>query len=143
MRQTLVEASARYLEGDWEHAGKFLDEAMRNGGGSYNSTLLLMRARCFQQRGAWADVVRATGTLLQRVDARGSWLRGQPRMMAVTLGASAAMEMGDGEKALKFYQSCLRNDPGICLVAVDCVSGVGWVGTLHGSCATRHLWRAP
>jgi hypothetical protein len=40
-------------------------------------------------------------------------------MMAVTLGASAAMEMGDGEKALKFYQSCLRNDPGFCLVVVD------------------------
>jgi len=32
-------------------------------------------------------------------------------MMAVSLGASAAMEMGDGEKSLKFYQSCLRNDP--------------------------------
>ena len=29
----------------------------------------------------------------------------------VTMGASAAMEMGDIEKALKFYQSCLRHDP--------------------------------
>ncbi len=27
------------------------------------------------------------------------------------MGASAAMEMGDIEKALKFYQSCLRHDP--------------------------------
>jgi len=55
--------------------------------------------------------VRTSGTLLQKVDGRGSWVRGQPRMMAVSLGASAAMEMGDGEKSLKFYQSCLRNDP--------------------------------
>jgi hypothetical protein len=27
--------------------------------------------------------VRATGTLLQKCDARGAWVRGQPRMMAV------------------------------------------------------------
>jgi len=109
--QKFVEATSRYLENDWQGAGQFLDEAIRGGGGGYNSTLLLMRARCFQQRGQWADVVRTSGTLLQKVDARGSWTRGQPRMMAVTLGASAAMEMGDGDKALKFYQSCLRNDP--------------------------------
>jgi len=109
--QKFVEASTQYLDAAWEPAGKLIDEAMRGGGGAYNSTILLMRARCFQQRGQWADAVRATGTLLQKVDARGSWLRGQPRMMAVTLGASAAMELGDGEKALKFYQSCLRNDP--------------------------------
>jgi len=109
--QQFAEAASRFLESDWQNAGKFLDEAIRGGGGGYNATLLLMRARCFQQRGQWADVVRTTGTLLQKVDARGSWVRGQPRMMAVTVGATAAMEMGDGEKALKFYQSCLRNDP--------------------------------
>jgi hypothetical protein len=38
-------------QNDWEGAGKFLDETMRGGGGAYNSTLLLIRARCFQQRG--------------------------------------------------------------------------------------------
>jgi len=32
-------------------------------------------------------------------------------MMAVALGSQAAMEIGDGEKALKFYQLVLRNDP--------------------------------
>jgi tetratricopeptide (TPR) repeat protein len=107
----LHEAASRYLESDWQNAGKFLDEAIRGAGGAYNSTLLLMRARCFQQRAQWADVVRTAGTLLQKVDSRGAWVRGQPRMMVVTLGATAAMEMGDGEKALKFYQTCLRNDP--------------------------------
>jgi tetratricopeptide (TPR) repeat protein len=32
-------------------------------------------------------------------------------MIAASLGAAAAMEMGDSDKALKFYQLVLRNDP--------------------------------
>ena len=41
----------------------------------------------------------------------GSWKRGEPRMMAVTLGSNAAMELGNSEKALKFYKTVLKYDP--------------------------------
>ena len=58
--QQFAEAASRFLESDWQNAGKFLDEAIRGGGGGYNATLLLMRARCFQQRGQWADATTAT-----------------------------------------------------------------------------------
>ena len=32
-------------------------------------------------------------------------------MMATRLGAAASMELGDSEKALKFYSTVLRFDP--------------------------------
>ena len=55
----------RFLERDWEGAGKFLDDVVRNGGGGYNATILLMRSRCFQQRGQWADTVRTAGEMVR------------------------------------------------------------------------------
>jgi len=38
-------------------------------------------------------------------------VRGTPRMMMVSIGAGAAMEMGDVDKVKKYYQLVLRADP--------------------------------
>jgi hypothetical protein len=40
-----------------------------------------------------------------------SWVRGQPRMLAVAVGVAAALEMGDGKKALSFLTTVLQYDP--------------------------------
>jgi hypothetical protein len=49
------------------------------------------QARSGQQIGRWADVVQIAGTLLQSIPSRGSWVRGQHRMMAVALGSQVGV----------------------------------------------------
>ena len=108
--QQFVEATSRYRDSNCALLNH-LPVALP-GGGSDNSTSLLielMRAHCFHQRGQWEDVVHTTHTLLQELDSRGPCVRGQPRMMALMLGATAAMEIGDRKKAKRFYQICLHN----------------------------------
>ena len=51
------------------------------------------KARSNQQIGRWADVVQITGSLLQSIPGRGSWLRGQHRMMAVSLGSQVSLSL--------------------------------------------------
>jgi len=46
-------------------------------------------------------------------------------MLAVTLGANAAMEFGSSNKALKFYQTVLKFDPDHKEVRKQCVSPAG------------------
>ncbi|EKX48811.1 hypothetical protein GUITHDRAFT_136477 [Guillardia theta CCMP2712] len=101
-------AYSSFIDGKYEDALKLVDEILPFG---QNSTMLLVKAKSHQLLGQWADVTRTAGQLLQEAELRGAWKRGQHRMMAVTLGSHAALELGDGERALKFYQAVLRNDP--------------------------------
>jgi len=61
--------------------------------------------------GRWADAARAAGQVLSSSPPDGAWDKGQPHRFAVDIGAKAAMEMGDNDKAMKFYQTALRSDP--------------------------------
>jgi len=99
-----------YVEGDWERALQHLQGmpvARRND----DSSLLLLSSKCYLERGRFADASRGAALLLQRLPPGSSWERGTPARLAVSLGAKAAMELGDVEKALKFYQTALRSDP--------------------------------
>jgi tetratricopeptide (TPR) repeat protein len=70
-----------------------------------------MQARCHQQLGRHSNAQRAAARVIESAAGYGSWKRGEPRMMAVNLGANAAMELGNSEKALKFYKTVLKYDP--------------------------------
>ena len=71
----------------------------------------LLEARCNQKLGKWGNVQRAAARVVEATASYSSWTRGQPRMLAVSLGASAALELGDGKKALGFLSSVLKYDP--------------------------------
>jgi DnaJ family protein C protein 3 len=85
-----------------------LDSA--EGSASENATVLLMVARCHQQLGDPGKALTAAAQVISKSAGYGTWSRGQPRMMAVTLGANAAMEIGSEKKALKFFQTVLKYD---------------------------------
>ena len=94
---------------EWEQALKVLErvpQAERT-----NARVLLMEARCHQQLGKFSNAQRAAARVLEAAASYGSWKRGEPRMMAVTMGSGAAMEMGNSAKALKFYKTVLKFDP--------------------------------
>jgi DnaJ family protein C protein 3 len=81
------------------------------------TTLSLMRARCFDKLGRWADASRVAGLSLtswagsSSNSGTGLWERGSPRMLMASIGATAATEMGDMEKVKKYYQLVLRAEP--------------------------------
>lgn len=97
-----------YRNGKWAEALVHLATVQQS---SRNKGLLLMKSRCYQQLGKWPACIREAGYLIQYSADHTSWKRGQPRMMAVQLGAQGAMEMGNIEKALKFFKSVLKFDP--------------------------------
>ncbi|GMH63681.1 hypothetical protein TL16_g03779 [Triparma laevis f. inornata] len=73
--------------------------------------VLLMEARCHEMQGNHNSALSASGYLIQQAVNHEKWVTGSPRMMAVTLGANAAMQLGMSDKALKFYQTVLKFDP--------------------------------
>ena len=73
--------------------------------------LQLLEARCNQKLGRWGNAQRAAARVVEAMASYSTWTRGQPRMLAVALGASSALELGDGVKALGFLSSVLRYDP--------------------------------
>jgi len=77
----------------------------------HTTVYTLLGAKCQAQLGHWADTVRSCGQVLQKIPNGANWDRGQPHRFAVALGAKAAMEQGDNDKAVKFYQTALRSDP--------------------------------
>ena len=93
----------------YEAALKFVDSKVPIN--QRNESVLLMEARCYQQLGRANEALRASARLLQKAASHGTWARGSARMLAVTLGANAAMEFGSSKKALKFYQTVLKFDP--------------------------------
>lgn len=97
-----------YLSGEWEAATEALAKVRE---ASADDHLMLMRARCYQQLGKWSACAREVGYLIPRLASYTAWKRGQPRMMAVRLGAQAAMELGQVDKALRFYKTVLKHDP--------------------------------
>ena len=61
--------------------------------------------------GRWGSAQRAAARVVEATATYSSWQRGQPRMLAVAVGTQAALEMGDGKKALGFLSSVLKYDP--------------------------------
>eukprot|EP01051_Picozoa_sp_SAG22_P005618 SAG22_NODE_338_length_12038_cov_24.655583_5_plen_462_part_00 len=98
-----------FLEHKWDEAVKLLEKVPREDRAVART--MLMEARCYQQLGRYANAQRAAARVLEVGASYGSWQRGEPRMMAVTLGADAAMEQGNSDKALKFYKTVLKFDP--------------------------------
>eukprot|EP00240_Pyramimonas_obovata_P003213 CAMPEP_0118922272 /NCGR_PEP_ID=MMETSP1169-20130426/1255_1 /TAXON_ID=36882 /ORGANISM="Pyramimonas obovata, Strain CCMP722" /LENGTH=691 /DNA_ID=CAMNT_0006863111 /DNA_START=71 /DNA_END=2142 /DNA_ORIENTATION=+ len=103
--------AAPFAAGQWDSVVAVLEEVQRLYPDHRNDRLWLMQARSYQQLGRWADTTRAAGMLMQCVPYSGRWVRGQPRMMGVLMGAAAGLEMDATDKALKFYQVALRHDP--------------------------------
>ena len=73
--------------------------------------LQLLEARANQMLGRFGNAQRAAARVVEAYASYTPWVRGQPRMLAVSLGTAAALEMGDGQKALSFLSSVLKYDP--------------------------------
>jgi len=62
--------------------------------------------------GNYKSALSAAGRLVQKAASHNEpWLNDSPRMMAATLGANAAMQLGLSENAISFYQTVLKFDP--------------------------------
>lgn len=72
---------------------------------------LLIEARCHEILGNYKSALSAAGKLIQKAANHDPWINDSPRMMAATLGANAAMQMGLSDNALSFYQTVLKFDP--------------------------------
>jgi len=72
---------------------------------------LLIEARCHEIQGNHKLALSAAGRLIQKAASHEPWINDSPRMMAATLGANAAMELGLSKNALSFYQTVLKFDP--------------------------------
>ena len=72
---------------------------------------LLIEARCHEMLGDHKSALSAAGRLIQKAASYTPWVNDSPRMVAVTLGANAAMQLGLSDNALSFYQTVLKFDP--------------------------------
>jgi len=73
--------------------------------------ILLIEARCHEMLGNYKFALSSAGRLIQKAGSYTPWINGSPRMIAVTLGANAAMQLGLSKNALSFYQTVLKFDP--------------------------------
>lgn len=73
--------------------------------------ILLIEARCHEMEGNHKQALSAAGRLIAKAANYEPWLNDSPRMMAATLGANAAMQLGLSENAISFYQNVLKFDP--------------------------------
>jgi len=73
--------------------------------------VLLIEARCQEMLGNYKHALSAAGRLIQKAASYDPWINDSPRMMAVTLGANAAMQLGLSDNAISFYQTVLKFDP--------------------------------
>jgi len=80
-------------------------------GNAKTEEIWLIEARCYEVLQNFNSALSAAGNLVQKHASHDKWVSGSPRMLAVTLGANAAMQLGLSDKALKFYQSVLKFDP--------------------------------
>jgi len=95
--------------GRWEEAVTHLEKVPRDQRSA--SRLQLLEARAYQKLGRWGNAQRAAARVVEATATYSNWERGQPRMLAVALGSAAALELGDGKKALDFFSSVLKYDP--------------------------------
>lgn len=72
---------------------------------------LLIEARCHEMLGDHKSALSAAGRLISKAASYTAWIDESPRMIAVTLGANAAMQLGLSDNALSFYQTVLKFDP--------------------------------
>jgi len=79
--------------------------------GSKSVEVLLVEARCHEMLGHHKEALSASGSLVKQAASHEPWINDSPRMMAATLGANAAMQLGLSENALSFYQLVLKFDP--------------------------------
>ncbi len=73
--------------------------------------ILLIEARCHETLGNHKQALSAAGKLISKAANHDPWLNDSPRMLAATLGANAAMQLGLSDNALSFYQTVLKFDP--------------------------------
>lgn len=73
--------------------------------------VLLVEARCYEMQSDHKSALSAAGRLIQKAASYTPWINDSPRMIAATLGANAAMQLGLSENALSFYQTVLKFDP--------------------------------
>jgi tetratricopeptide (TPR) repeat protein len=73
--------------------------------------ILLIEARCHEMEGNYKQALSAAGKVIGKSANYEPWLDDSPRMMAATLGANAAMQLGLSENAISFYQNVLKFDP--------------------------------
>jgi tetratricopeptide (TPR) repeat protein len=73
--------------------------------------IFLIEARCHEMKGNHKFALSAAGRLISKAASYTSWKNDEPRMIAATLGANAAMQLGLSENALSFYQTVLKFDP--------------------------------
>ena len=73
--------------------------------------VFLIEARCHEMMGDHKFALSAAGRLIQKAASYTPWIDDSPRMIAVTLGANAAMQLGLSDNALSFYQTVLKFDP--------------------------------
>lgn len=78
---------------------------------SKSTDILLIEARCYEIQGNYKFALSAAGRLIQKAANYDPWINDSPRMMAATLGANAAMQLGLSENAISFYQTVLKFDP--------------------------------
>ena len=97
------------LAEQWEAALALLDKVPRDERSV--PRLQLLEARAAQKLGRWSNAQRAAARVVEAMASYTPWVRGEPRMLAVALGSAAALELGDGKKALDFLQKVLQFDP--------------------------------
>jgi tetratricopeptide (TPR) repeat protein len=73
--------------------------------------IFLIEARCHEMKGNHQLALSAAGRLISKAASYTSWKNDEPRMIAATLGANAAMQLGLSDNALSFYQTVLKFDP--------------------------------
>ena len=92
-------------------AGRCAPRAVSAAGPTPTPTPTPTQARTYQKLGRWGNAQRAAARVVEGTATYSPWERGQPRMLAVGLGSAAALELGDGKKALAFFSTVLKYDP--------------------------------
>ncbi len=109
----IVEVKKSFVEagpqgGNWSETLQLLKKMSPS---DKSTDILLIEARCHEMMGNHKSALSAAGRLIQKAASYTPWIDGSPRMIAVTLGANAAMQLGLSENALSFYQTVLKFDP--------------------------------
>ena len=106
VKRTFVEAGPQ--GGNWSETIQLLKKMRPS---DKNIDILLIEARCHEMLGDHKSALSAAGRLIQKAASYTAWINDSPRMIAVTLGANAAMQLGLSENAISFYQTVLKFDP--------------------------------
>jgi len=108
MQKKVAAFEVVYMSHKWEAA---LESVQTIPNQQRNATVLLMAARIFSKLGKHNAALTAAAQVVTRTATYSSWTRGSPRMIAATLAANTAMEIGSSKQALKIYSTVLKYDP--------------------------------